>query len=227
MFTQSQSAEKPVPPGLPPSVYTRRQVKTYTAPPWERNGHTYTLTAEARHDDRCNNGHNTFAITGELRDSRARCDGGAIACGCLHDDIAAHFPKLAPLLRWHLCSTDGPLYYIANTVFFAGDRDCRGYRAGEQQRNKSGQLLWVKPTGAVLPHTLAGDGPPTVGAITYVPLLGEGKGRELDAARMSAIWPEATDAELTEPGLEDRLIARLPALMLEFKAAVESLGLVY
>jgi len=51
----------------------------------------------------------------------------------------------------------------------------------------------------------------------------------LDAARRCAIWPEATDEELTqEPdALKAQLIKRLPALMKEFKTAVESLGFTY
>ena len=52
----------------------------------------------------------------------------------------------------------------------------------------------------------------------------EGKARDLDAARNAAVWPEATDEELTAPGLKERLEARLPALLVEFRAAVESLG---
>jgi hypothetical protein len=58
-------------------------------------------------------------------------------------------------------------------------------------------------------------------------IIDEGKARELDHARSSAVWPDATDEDLTAPGLEARLLARLPVLMVEFKNAVESLGLVY
>lgn len=86
------------------------------------------LRAELRFDDECGNGHETFAITGEIRIPGLRdCE----ACGCLHDDIARVFPELAPLIRWHLVSTDGPLHYVANTVYLAGDRDFHGKRAGE------------------------------------------------------------------------------------------------
>jgi hypothetical protein len=61
----------------------------------------------------------------------------------------------------------------------------------------------------------------------YVPWgrTGEGKDRELDAARRAAVWPDATDEDLTEPGLKDRLQARLPQLLIDFRAAVESIGL--
>lgn len=56
---------------------------------------------------------------------------------------------------------------------------------------------------------------------------GEGKPRELDAARRAAIWPEATDEELTAPGLEERLAARLPALMAAFRADMEAIGFIW
>lgn len=58
---------------------------------------------------------------------------------------------------------------------------------------------------------------------------GEGKARELEAARRAAIWHDATDADLMLPPeeLKAKLEARLPGLMLAFKTAVESLGFVY
>ena len=55
----------------------------------------------------------------------------------------------------------------------------------------------------------------------------EGKKRELDVARRAAVWPEATDEELTAPGLKERLEARQAGLVAEFRAAVESLGFVF
>jgi hypothetical protein len=63
--------------------------------------------------------------------------------------------------------------------------------------------------------------------VTVTTAWGEGKAHELDSARSAAIWPEATNEDLTAPGLKERLEARLPALLAEFRAAVESLGFVY
>jgi hypothetical protein len=40
---------------------------------------------------------------------------------CLHDEIAKAFPELAKYIKWHLCSTDGPMHYVANTVFHADE----------------------------------------------------------------------------------------------------------
>jgi len=67
-----------------------------------------------RYDDRCRNGFNTFSIT---VDSWAR-NAGAFG-GCFHDAIRETFPEYAELIKWHLVSTDGPLHYIANTVYHA------------------------------------------------------------------------------------------------------------
>ena len=53
---------------------------------------------------------------------------------------------------------------------------------------------------------------------------GQGKEPELSAARRAAIWPDATQEQLTD---KKALEQRLPALMREFKKDVESLGLKY
>lgn len=49
----------------------------------------------------------------------------------------------------------------------------------------------------------------------------------MSTASRAAIWPEATDEELTAPDLASRLAARLPALMAAFRVAVEELGFTY
>lgn len=99
-------------------------------------GKDAAMTVEIRFDDDCGNGHNTFAITAEVKRPMAR---DIEAVGCLHDDIARVFPELAPLIKWHLVSTDGPMHYIANTVFLAGDADCWGLRKGEQGKHRTGE----------------------------------------------------------------------------------------
>lgn len=79
-----------------------------------------------RFDDQCKNGHSTFSVTGWGRDAF----GGQFG-GCCHDEIAKTFPELEHLIKWHLVSEDGPLHYVANARFLAGDRDHNGYRKGE------------------------------------------------------------------------------------------------
>lgn len=156
----------------PPSVLTKDQ-KLVRRIKFEDAGTQYRIKAEIRFDDQCGNGHNTFAITGTLDESKHR-RWRDICGGCIHDEIATHLPELEPFLKWHLTSTDGPVHYVANTVYHASNRD-------------------------------------------------------LDAARRSAVWPEATDEQLCLPKeeLTKILEARLPALMTEFKKDIESLGLVY
>jgi hypothetical protein len=171
------------------SVLTKKQVKRFGPKPIDYYGIPATITAEVRYDDECGNGHNSFAITGTIRATDRRRvnprDGGHLAGGCLHDEIAAKFPDLAPFIKWHLSSSDGPMHYIANTVYHASDRD---YNA----------TAWS-----------------------------EGKARDLNAARHSAVWPEATDEELTAPDLKAKLESRLPALLAAMQADVEALGFVW
>lgn len=92
------------------------------------------LIVHIRWDDRCGNGRNSFAITGNLydrtqqnRESSVKHKDGVLlylgSAGCLHGKIAEHFPELAPLIKWHLAFSDGPLHYLANTTYFAGKKD--------------------------------------------------------------------------------------------------------
>ena len=85
-------------------------------------GCSYRLVAKIRHDDRCGNGYNTFSITGELY-RIVRNKAVLESCGCLHDIIAHRIPIIAPYLCWHLCSTNGPLHYIANTAYHVKNGD--------------------------------------------------------------------------------------------------------
>lgn len=135
--------------------------KTYT-----EDGQQYKITAEVRFDDECKNGHKSFSITGEILRKAKNNRWVFDCCGQIQDDIAKHFPDLVPFFKWHLCSTDGPLHYLTNTLYLVSKGD-------------------------------------------------------LEAARSTAIWPDATLEQLQD---EEQLKARLPGLLAEFRAAVESLG---
>lgn len=201
-----------------------------------------TLIVTVRHDDRCGNGHNTFSIIGDLYtkwgtsgESMVKHADGRILRWCsggsLEDVIVKRLPELAPLLKWNGCNTDGPLHYIANTMFLAGDRDHCGLRKGEFRQlydKATGLPLW-KLRDAPRTQIKSSDEKPLAVVLHWEPhgRVGEGKERQLDAARRAAIWPDATDAELMADDLKERLKARLPALMSEFRAAVESLGFTY
>lgn len=166
---------------LPASTLTKSQRHKYGPKVFTEHGESFRITAEVRHDDQCGNGHNSFAITAEIYQKDGHGRWVDYSGGCCHDEIAKHFPELAPFIKWHLTSADGPMHYPGNVTYLAGERDCWGCL----------------------------------------------KARELDAARHCAVWPDATDEDLTAPGLEQRLMDRLPALMAEFKTAMESLGFVY
>ena len=126
------------------------------------------------------------------------------------------------------------MHYVANTVYHAGDRDHRGLRAGEsrQLRNgKTGELCWqLEPQDA--PRYYDGpEAPPPLLPRRYLPWMidGIGKARDLDAARRSAVWPDATDADLcAEPdALTAALLARLPDRLARFQATMLSCGFVW
>lgn len=126
-----------------------------------------------RYDDCCNNGHNSFAITGTIYDKDSR-RGDCTAFGCLHTEFALVFPEYKHLLKWHHMNSIGPMHYIDNTLY----------------------------------HVRNGN---------------------LDYARGSAIWPDATDAQLALSPLKIKalLLARLPKLIEEFKSDVEALGFTF
>lgn len=196
---------------------------------YKEEGHDYRITAELRFDDQCGNGHETFAITADIRE-----DGREYMGGCCHDEIAQHFPEFAHLIPWHLTSTDGPMHYPANAIYFAGDRDCHGLRKDEQcqiRNGKTNALAWIMRGAQTRYHD--GDAPPPEETVTlkWEPWLrvGEGKARELDSARRAAVWPEATDAELSqEPdALRAALLARLPALLVAFRADMLAAGFLW
>jgi hypothetical protein len=81
----------------------------------------YRIRAEYGADEQFAARHNQaphFTITGETQEQRHgrwADDSG----GCIHDQIATHFPELAPLIKWHLFSVGkGPMHYIANAIYW-------------------------------------------------------------------------------------------------------------
>jgi len=112
------------------SILTRNQKKTFTVST-TLDGEKVDIVAEVRHDDECGNGHNSFAITGTIYKAGRRSDRCTLAGGCIHDEIAKFFPKLAPFIKWHLTSTDGPLHYVANTLYHARTCDTPGKQPGD------------------------------------------------------------------------------------------------
>lgn len=202
-------------------------------------GKPATMIVELRFDDNCRNGHSSFSITADIK----KKNGTIEACGCLHDDIKEWFPELAPLIQWHLTSTDGPMHYMANTIYHAGDKDCHGLRAGEKRQIRNGrtgipawELVALDEAGNEIElyklekYQDSETVPAMPYRLAYVSwcTVGEGKERDLEAARHCAVWPEATDEELCSPELPELLAARLPGLIERFrKAMVEDCGFIW
>lgn len=257
---------------------------TFCSQKWSASRYTGAnsrMVVKLRFDDECGNGANTFSMTCDIYEN-----GRDVAGGAAHEEIAKVFPELAPLIKWHLCSTDGP-HYLSNATYLASDRDHWGKRKGEpthfeygvrfngvpvthrvslklwdfiKERRSSGGEFSVFPIGhkkspgdtynfapkyslvgysATKWHECPFDDESeanefckalndcTIEFVKVPSQFSEGKERELDKARSVAIWPEATDEELCSPDLKEKLAARLPALMAEFRKDIEAAGFLW
>ena len=201
---------------LPNSTLTKSQKQKRTRE-YTENGQRYRATVNIRYDDECDNGHNTFAITVDVY--RIAKNGRLIenSFGCQHELAVRLWPDLAPFIKWHLVSTDGPMHYIENTTYHA--------KAISKNQDKWHFYLEDKliriVDGAEKKAMIAKYGENAVFTPYYNSVAKEA---DLDAARRSAIWPDATLEQLQD---KNALVERLPALMEAFKRDVESLGFVY
>jgi hypothetical protein len=137
----------------PASKLTSHQVRTYGPEPIAEYGRGAKITATVRYDDSCSNGHNTFSITASIHVPGE----GEVAGGCMHAEIARYFPELAPLVQWHLVSTDGPLHYVENTMFWLGRRGYTNGKLGDPPNLEHAchAACWPKmPAGYVITGTL-------------------------------------------------------------------------
>lgn len=98
------------------TVLTKRQTKTATRR-YQESGDQFSITAKIRYDDECGNGHNTFAITADIKRRSANGRWVWHSGGCCHDVIAKRFPEFAYLIKWHLCGSHEPMHYLANTLY--------------------------------------------------------------------------------------------------------------
>jgi len=171
-----------------------------------------TVAVKISHNDSCGNGHNTFHITADLMVGHKLESGG-----CIHTEVVKFFPELAQYIKWHGCSTDGPLYYLENTMYHA-----KYIPKDNGKRYFYLENSLIKVVGrAEMTQMVDKYGDNAVFKPYDDPMA---KKPNLEYARSSAIWPEATLEDLVS---KERLLARLPALMVEFQEAVESLGLIY
>lgn len=218
------------------SKLVKHQVKLFNKD-IKHEGCKSKIGVKLRYDDECGNGYNTFSITASIWMTGDRKDNPSMF-GCLHDEITKHFPELAHLIKWHLVSSDSPMHYVSNALYHASDRDHYGLLKGEKRQLINGKtklphwrLVAIDKEGTEIePYYLgnsvdAAEKPECHYTLEYRPWcrIGEGKAVELGAARHAAIWPDAELEDFTQEKLE----ARLPALMSEFKAVIESIGFEY
>lgn len=259
------------------SVLTKYQKKTFIKRQ-SKNGKRYWIELQIRYDDECGNKHNSFAMTADIMDGRQ------YSGGCQHEEIKKHFPEYVKYIKWHFMNSDGPMHYLANTLYLAGDKDYYGRRAGEPssfslyikfgsfpitykvkeklanhiREGKSREIVKIKykkdkDTGGYdftpkytwkgfcekwyecpfdtlreaeeLTQALDGYGYDDDYKIISVPTAwSKGKEPELESARSTAIWPDATIEQLQD---KSALEARLPQLIKDFKSDLEELGFTY
>ncbi len=196
------------------------------------------VKVKVRYDDTCRNGHNSLGITCDIYE-RGRDVGG----GCNHELIAKLMPEMAPFIKWHLTNTDGPMHYSANALYHVSNRDYNGLLKGEYRSFVYKVLAgdedlytsrifysfrnWLhRDEAKAAAEKFLDNLEPELNAEIVMVGHGEpseGKERDLDGARNCAVWPEAEIEDFTKENLD----ARLPALMREFKRAIEELGFEY
>lgn len=182
-------------------------------------GQDCRMVVSIRYDDSCGNGHNTFSITGQINSMK----GIDLIGGCLHKEIEKYFPELKHLIKWHLCSSDGPVHYIANTLYFSNGR-----------KEEFNNFVYLKDNALGIDELLGIFDDEKIDIIKFkygtenIFVKTKSKGYyqapNIESARNSAIWEDATLEQLRN---EKALMDRLPSLLAEFKKDIESLGFIY
>jgi len=187
------------------------------------DGEKYRLVLEIRYDDEYGNGHNTFTIT--LSTHLGWRSNYIVAYGCQHELVAEHFPEYAHMIKWHGCTSDGPLYYIANTLYHACKieefynfvylqdkefkiKECVGVYDDIDTRLIESKYSSLRDVSIIIKREPRSTN----------------KAANIEAARACAIWPSATLQQLQDV---DALTDRLPDLLEDFKVDIEALGLIY
>lgn len=78
-----------------------------------------TMYIKIRLDDECKNGHQDFAITGDIYEAgKSKIDRYHISGGCIHEDILKTNPELKIFINLHLCDYEGiPTYAVENGFY--------------------------------------------------------------------------------------------------------------
>lgn len=205
------------------SILTKSQKRQETFKNLTYQGEQVNLTVNLRYDDECGNGHNTFSITGDLyRYGRPKTDGNMITCGRIHDIIAELAPQYKHLIKWHLMSSDEPVHYVANTLYHAKSiTKYTNFVYLKDVEFKFDVLLGIyKEEDIIFLQVKYGKENIRIKSEPHY----SNKESDFDAARRSAIAPNATRKQLQD---KQWLIDRLPTLVEEFKNTMEGLGFIY
>lgn len=102
------------------STTTRQPVTNdlrHTINTFDKDGNP--LTIKIRLNDECKNGHQDFAITGDIyQKGKPKTDRYFIAGGCIHDEILKAIPELQIFVTLHLCDYKGiPMHAIENGFY--------------------------------------------------------------------------------------------------------------
>ena len=170
---------------------------------------TALILVTIRYDDQCGNGHNSFAITNYN--------------GSDHKTIAKQFPELKKYIKWHLMNSDGPTYYIDNTLYHAQKIKTYDYFVYFQDTKFNFKsLVFLTKDKTKIKDFISKYS--KLGKITVkVKPNSMNKESQLEYARSSAIWPDANIEDFTE----ENLLKRLPKLIEDFKKDLKELNLVY
>lgn len=79
-----------------------------------------TIYVKITLNDECKNGHQDFAITGDIYKGTNgnKSDSNFLTGGCIHEEIAKYFPKFKMFINLHLCDFNGcPMYAVANGFY--------------------------------------------------------------------------------------------------------------
>ena len=144
-----------------------------------------------------------FSVTGEIEEKQGE-HWSLTACGCLHDDIVGHFPALAPLIKWHLCSSpEGPLHYIENSVFWWQRILMREPRASEHFAS------------TVVLGALEGD---------ELQVMESDNGVAVSFRSGRTVEIDTTIKSVSEERLREVLVQRLPLLLLAMEVDMRAAG---
>lgn len=207
------------------SILTKEQRKQFERSYKNSDGENLFMRLFIRYDDRCNNGHNSFSITADIfTEKQSKNSKNPYMCGCCHDEIKIAFPEFAHLIKWHLMNSDGPMYYIENTLYHADEHGPNSAHVyfNEPITGKSLLLEYCDEKDLIKYW----DESKKIFKSGYIIKWDEktAKKANLEGARKTAIWPDATIEQLRNKCL---LIARLPDLIEQFKKDIEAIGFIF